>query len=150
MNLKKKEMTRAIVGRKYCRINENYSQAFRIGDIATLIESDDDDDYALFRLPDGEMLSLDLDFMQLIDEDGILINALKARVAELEAQLANQPKPDWWQRYKVGDKIDLIGLEIVEIDGTDTHSPIRVKDGTTQGGADLYFDDRHIRPHKPE
>ena len=85
----------------------------------------------------------------VIPESRIL--ELEARVAELEAQLANQPKPEWWRQYKVGDKIDLIGLEIADIDEDDADCRLTVKDVTFDGRSTcLYFDDRHIRPHKPE
>ena len=66
---------------------------------------------------------------------------------EMEKQ---KPKPEWWRQYKVGDKIDLIGVEIVNIDEDDADSRLTIKDVTLDGGTTyLYFDDRHIRPHDP-
>ncbi len=74
------------------------------------------------------------------------IAALKKRIAELEARV---PKKEWWEQYKVGDKIDLIGLEIISIMPNQDRR-LRVKDGTNGwAGTSLYFDDRHIRPHQP-
>lgn len=66
--------------------------------------------------------------------------ALKKRIAELE------PKRDWWEQYKPGDKIDVIGLTVSKID-PDTKI-IRVEEGADGTPTWLYFDDRHIRPHQ--
>ena len=139
-----------IVGRKYRRIKENYSFDFTVGDIATLIECEEAE-YALFQIANGGKLLLDLGFMELIPEDSDRIATLEARVAELEAQIANQPKPEWWRQYKVGDKIDLIGLEIADIDEDDSDCRLEVRGETKEDAAIyLWFTDRHIRPHKPE
>jgi len=53
------------------------------------------------------------------------------------------------KKYKVGDKIDLVGLEIVEIDGEEDDSKICVRDETCKITKTwLYFTDKHIRPHQ--
>jgi len=79
------------------------------------------------------------------------VATLKARIAELEQQVAAlKPKPEWWQQYKKGDLIDIIGVEISQVDTSKEGDGSRIEIKNNFGsGTWLFFDDRHIRPHQP-
>jgi len=58
--------------------------------------------------------------------------------------------PEWWEQFKVGDLIDVIGIRVNSIDNISESARLVVQDGTTTGTSSLWFDGANIRHHKAD
>ena len=147
MNLKKKQMENQ-KPKRYVAIKDNWP-IFEKRDVLTLVTPGV---YSGSSCHSGNFsIENPIEYLAEMPPDGYdEVAELKARVAELEAQLANQPKPDWWRQYKVGDKIDLIGLKIAGFNDKEETFCLMAEDFALHSFSLNWTDDRHIRPHKPE
>ena len=58
--------------------------------------------------------------------------------------------PEWWEQFKAGDLIDVIGIRVNSIRKDGLEARLVVQDGTTTGSSSLWFDGANIRHHKAD
>jgi len=58
--------------------------------------------------------------------------------------------PEWWEQFKAGDLIDVIGIRVNSIRKDGLEARLVVQDGTTTGTSSLWFDGANIRHHKAD
>lgn len=89
-----------------------------------------------------------------VEQLRLICHSMAESLAKPKPEPKPKPKPvkppNWWKQFKAGDLIDVVGIRVDAIHDDCPKSKLRVKDGTTTGGTDLYFDDTHIRPHKAD
>jgi len=83
------------------------------------------------------------------------LEQLRAICSSMAKPLAKpEPEPveptEWWEQFKAGDLIDVIGIRVHSIDDISPVAKLVVQDGTTTGISSMYFNDTHIRHHKAD